>query len=205
MATTHDAMRTAITVTAVIDPDEDVVCLVGRGDVTRALQALMQRHGASVYRYCRVALRDAALADDVQQQVFLQAFRDLSKFGGRSTVRVWLFGIARHRVLDAVRSRSRAHVLLDHAELPDLADPRPGLDQSLDDVRLREALVASLGELGHHSRTAVLLRYQQGFSFEEMAEICNEKPGTLQARVARALPRLRARILAHITDERLES
>ena len=40
--------------------------------------------------------------------------------------------------------------------------------------------------------TAVVLRYQHGFTFEEMAVICNEKPGTLQARVSRALPLLRA-------------
>jgi DNA-directed RNA polymerase specialized sigma24 family protein len=45
-------------------------------------------------------------------------------------------------------------------------------------------------------RTAVLLRYQQGFTFAEMARICGEKPGTLQARVARALPLLRAWIEA---------
>jgi DNA-directed RNA polymerase specialized sigma24 family protein len=46
--------------------------------------------------------------------------------------------------------------------------------------------------LAEAARTAVLLHYQQGFTFEEMAVICGEKPGTLQARVARALKALRA-------------
>jgi hypothetical protein len=44
----------------------------------------------------------------------------------------------------------------------------------------------------------VLLRYQMGFAFDEMAEICREKSGTLHARVARALPRLRHAIEAHL-------
>ncbi|HEX7842192.1 MAG TPA: sigma factor-like helix-turn-helix DNA-binding protein, partial [Kofleriaceae bacterium] len=68
--------------------------------------------------------------------------------------------------------------------------------EALDVRRLREALAISLGELDDQVRTAILLRYQQGFTFEEMAEICGEKPGTLAARVARAMPRLRARIEA---------
>jgi RNA polymerase sigma-70 factor (ECF subfamily) len=162
----------------------------------------MRRHGAAVHRYCREALRDGALADDVHQQVFIEAFRDLPRFEGRSTVRAWLLAIARNRVLDAVRARSRAQSHIEEAECPDMADPRPLPSESIDDTRLREALVASLGKLDHDVRTAVLLRYQQGFTFEEMAEICCEKPGTLQARVARALPQLRAHIEARVGGSR---
>jgi RNA polymerase sigma-70 factor (ECF subfamily) len=101
LSTTHETIR-------VNDPDRDVRGLVGAGDVRGALHHLMRRHGAAVYRYCREALRDGALADDVHQQVFIEAFRDLPRFEGRSTVRAWLLAIARNRVLDAVRARSRA-------------------------------------------------------------------------------------------------
>ena len=176
------------------DPDRDVLRLVRGGDITAALRRLMQRHGASVYRYCRMALCDATLADDVHQQVFLAAFRDLPSFRGRSTARTWLFAIARHRVLDAARARTRAQAHINEAEPVDAPDPRPSAEQAIDDLRLREALIASLTELDDHARTAVLLRYQQGFTFEQMAEVCREAPATLRARVVRALPLLRARI-----------
>jgi RNA polymerase sigma-70 factor, ECF subfamily len=176
------------------DPDRDVVRLVRGGDITAALRRLMQRHGDSVYRYCRMALCDATLADDVHQQVFLEAFRDLPSFRGRSTARTWLFAIARHRVLDAARARARAQAHIKEAEPVDAPDPRPSAEQAIDDLRLREALIASLTELDDHARTAVLLRYQQGFTFEQMAEVCREAPATLRARVVRALPLLRARI-----------
>jgi len=151
----------------------------------------MQRHGTSVYRYCREALRDRALAEDVQQQVFIAAFRDLPRFSGRSSVRTWLFAIARHRVLDAVKARRRSRSHVDSEDAVDLPDPRPSPGERLDDVRLREALVTCLQKLAPHVVTAVLLRFQQGFTFEEMADVCREKPGTLQAQVARALPSLR--------------
>ena len=48
-----------------------------------------------------------------------------------------------------------------------------------------------LEKLEPHVRIAVVLRYQEGFSYEQMAQICHEKPATLQARVARAMPLLR--------------
>jgi RNA polymerase sigma-70 factor (ECF subfamily) len=176
------------------DPDGDLLALVGGGDIRSALAILMQRHGPALYRYCRIALGDPSLADDIHQQVFIEAFRDLPGFAGRSTVRTWLFGIARHRVLDAAKRRRRARAHLDIAAGADLPDPRPSPGEGLDDAGLQVALVACLAALDEPSRTAVLLRYQQGLTYEEMAEVCGEKAGTLQARVSRALRKLRDRL-----------
>jgi len=178
------------------DPDHDIVHLIHAGNHSAALRNLMQRYGASLYRYCREALRDATLADDVHQQIFLQVHRDLAKFGRRSTLRTWLFAIARHRVLDAIRSRRRARAHIEERDATDVADPDPGPGERIDDVRLHRALAACFGALGEHMRTAMLLHYQQGFTFEDMADVCGEKAGTLQARVMRTLPKLRACIEA---------
>src|SRR5262249_44019794 len=101
------------------DPDGDVLDLVARGDVSAALRRLIQRYGDAVHRYCREALRDAALADDVHQQVFIEVFRDLPRFAGRAPVRIWLFAIARHRALDAIKARARAHAFFDKAPAAD--------------------------------------------------------------------------------------
>jgi RNA polymerase sigma-70 factor (ECF subfamily) len=181
------------------DPDGDIVRLIPRtrdADRTAALRLLMHRHGAAVYRFCREELHDATLADDIHQQIFIEAHRDLRRFGGRSTLRTWLFGIARHRVLDAAKARRRAEAHIEEDHTADGPDPTPPPGEQLDQARLAQALVRCLGELGGHVRSALLLRYQQGFSFEDMAEVCREKPGTLQARVTRALPVLRACIEA---------
>lgn len=151
----------------------------------------MKRHGDAVYRYCRESLRDAALAEDVQQRVFIEAHRDLSRYAGRSTLRSWLFGIARHRVFDAAKARRRQEAPLDRMERPEVADSRPAADEQIDDARLKEALRRCLGEAGEHVQSALLLRFQQSLTFDEMADVCGEKPGTLQARVSRALPVLK--------------
>jgi len=183
--------------------DRDVLALVEHDDWRAALRILAQRYGSAVRRYCREALRDAALADDVAQQVFVCAYRDLPLFGGRSTIRTWLFAIARHRVLDAEKARQRAHAHLEDIELSesiDVPDPSPSPSESIDDCRLQSALVDSISALPEQARTAILLRFERGFTFEEMAEICREQPATLQARVARALPVLRAALRARFND-----
>ena len=178
------------------DPDRDVVELVQAGSLVPALRILMRRHGAAVFRYCREALGDATLAEDVHQQVFIEAHRDLPRFAARSTMRTWLFAIARHRVLDAAKSRRRQQAHLEHDDTADAPDLAPAAGELLDDTRLRDALVACVDKLGEDMRSVMLLRYQLGFTFDEIAEVCGVKPGTLQARVSRALPRLRACIEA---------
>jgi len=180
------------------DPDADLLALLDLDDTAGAVHCLMVRHGTAVYRYCHAALRDGALVDDVHQQIFIEAYRDLRRFRRHSTVRVWLFAIARHRVLDAVKRRRHTQRWVEDSAATDTPDPRPSPAESLDDARLREALAASLEELPADTRAAVLLHYQQGFTFAEMAEICRAHPGTLCARVARALPLLRKRIESRI-------
>jgi len=173
------------------DPDRDIVQLINRGDLTAALTSLMQRHGTAVYRYCREELHDRTLADDVHQQIFIQAYRDLRRFGGRSTLRTWLFAIARHRVLDAAKSRRRAQAHIEEDDTADAVDPTPPPDVRLDDAHLQLTLIRCLRKLGEHARGVLVLRYQQGLTFDDLAVIYGEKPGTLQARVMRSLPVLR--------------
>lgn len=185
------------------DPDSDVMDLVQAGDIAGAISQLMQRYGTAVHRYCQTALNDPSLAEDIQQQVFIEAFRDLPKFAGRSTLRTWLLGIARHRVLDAAKARRRAEARMPGDELAELAampDPGPSPAESLGDMQLRQALLASLGDLGEDARITVLLRYQLDCSFGEIARICGESPGAHHARVVRALRQLRKGIQSRIDD-----
>jgi RNA polymerase sigma-70 factor (ECF subfamily) len=174
-----------------VPSDAEITACMEAGNRDEAVRLLMKRHGDEVYGYCCESLDDPALADDVLQKVFVEVHRALHRFGGRSSLRTWIFAIARNRVIDVLRARKKA--IARTGTLPhDPEDERPLATELLDEERLHEALRSCLGDLGEHVRTAVLLRYQQGFSYEEMAAVCNEKPGTLQARVARALPLLKA-------------
>jgi len=179
--------------------DADVVALLER-DRRGALRLMMERYGQAVYRFCCRMLRDTTLADDVHQQVFLEAYRDMRNFTRRSTVRSWLLGIARHRAIDAAKRRARRGVReVEFDELPEVSDPTPLAVESLDDRQLRSLLGEVLDTLSEPARAAVLLRYQQGLSFEEIAGSCGEDAAVLRMRVSRALRRLRVEIEARTT------
>jgi RNA polymerase sigma-70 factor (ECF subfamily) len=177
------------------DPDADILQLIRIGDRSDALKRLMTRHGDAVYRYCRNALADRSLAEDVHQQIFIEAYRDLHTFKPRATIRTWLFAITRHRVLDAAKARRRAREYL--AEPDDAPDPVTELspDSQLDIARLRQALEVVVANLPEHTRTTLVLRFQHDFTYEQLAHIVGEAPGTLQRRVARALPVVRTALI----------
>ena len=187
--------------------DEDEVdAALSRGDRQHAFTLLMTRYGDPVYRYALATTGDAQVAEEVRQQVFVEVYRDLPGFGGRAPVRGWLFAIVRHRCLDATKAQRRWGLRYKN-ELP--TDPEIGRiaglvsDQSelmdqLDRQRLAAVVERCVSTLAPAAREAVLLRYQQELSYDEAAEVTGERPGTLQQRVARALPVLRKCVEAQL-------
>jgi RNA polymerase sigma-70 factor (ECF subfamily) len=171
----------------------DALDLLARGDRRAALQVLMAEHGDAILGLCIRILRDRALAEDILQQVFLEAYRDLDRFQGRSSLRTWLFGIASHRCQDAIKSRRRRELRIeaDEAAVVEFVDPTGGPTDQLDRSRLAAALEECLRSLSQEVRMSVLLRFQAGMSYEQMSSSMNAKADTLQARVSRALPILR--------------
>jgi len=178
--------------------DDDVDHALAGGDRQRAFTLLMSRYGDQVYRYAIAMTGEGPLAEEVRQQVFVEAYRDLPRFAGRAPVRAWLLGIVRHRCLDALKASRRWGVRyknepsLDH-ELDD-----PELGDELDRRRTARLLADCLATLAPAAREAVVLRYQQELSYDEVAKVTGERPGTLQQRVSRALPVLRKCIEARL-------
>lgn len=150
----------------------------------------MARYGEAVYRYALAMTRDAPLAEEVRQQVFVEAYRDLDRVPETTALATWIFGIARHRCLDAVNARLRWQQRYKN-EPPDDPEVDLELDHQLDRSRLARQLAACLAQLAPAARDAVVLRYHQELSYDEAAEIAGDLPGTLQRRVARSLPVLR--------------
>lgn len=167
--------------------DADIELLIERGDGHRALAVLMERYGERVYRFAYAMTRDQTAAEDVRQQVFVEAYRDFGRFERRSSLRTWLFGIVRHRSLDSAKIRRRwwRRFKNDPPEEPELEPP------DLDRGRMARMLAACLEQLAPAAREAVALRYIEELAYEEVAAITGDLAGTLQQRVGRALPVLR--------------
>jgi RNA polymerase sigma factor (sigma-70 family) len=166
---------------------------LGRGDHRAALRLLMTEHGSAVFGYCARVLGDSTLGADVHQQVFEEAYRDLGTLKRPEHARSWLFGIAHHRCLDAVKARRRAEKRFAQGDdtIGEIADEPRDPTEGVDRKVVARALDECIRTISAESRIAVLLRLQEGLSYTEMERMCREKATTLQARVTRALPLLR--------------
>ncbi len=180
------------------EAEREVQDALAAGDHHRALTLVMRRHGDGVYHYCRRLVGDE-LAPDVHQQAFIDAFRGLDRFDGRSTVRTWLFAIARHRCIDALRRRDRrrAHEPRAATDADDAPDPGPDVGCRVDERRAFDLLRGCIDQLAPATRSAVLLRYQEGLAYEDLSTMFDEPAGTIGRRVARALIALRTCVERH--------
>lgn len=158
---------------------------VARGE-TVAARTLFQRYGDTVYRYLRGCGSSPEDAEDLTQEVFMQALARAPSYAGRGTLEGWLLRIARTRTIDrARRERTRARREREWAESwqTEARRPRPS-PQLLD--RLLEALPAE-------DREVIVLAKFLGFPSARTAEVLGLTPGAARVRLHRALERLTER------------
>lgn len=172
--------------------DHEVLERLDAGDRRGAEVRLFELFCEPVLAYCARMLRDRQRGEDVCQQVFLEACRDLDRFKRQSSLRTWVIGIARHRCLDSAKARRAWDQRIDVIE-PAACDATASggstAVESIDHGRRLSALGLCLQQLSPEVRATVLLRYQDDeMSYDELATVLDAKPGTLSRRVTRALP-----------------
>jgi RNA polymerase sigma factor (sigma-70 family) len=171
--------------------DPELISRVLVSDDRAAFGELVLRHQSAVRRFLRhLASGDAALADDLAQETFIQAYRGLARFRGDASFSTWLFGIAHNHWRNA-RRQQRAHGLLtDHeAEKEILPSPSRSAD-------LQHDLAAALRQLLPEEQTALHLSYQQGLSHSEIAHVLGWPLGTVKTHLARSKEKLRQLLAA---------
>jgi len=170
---------------------ELVAAYASWGDET-AFGEIVSRHGAMVYRVCLGLLGDPHDAEDCSQATFVVLARKGRSLSRSERLESWLYGVARHISLRAARNRG---VRARREEAASMIR-RTAADQSAasTDAGLRDLVYRELGSLTGAQRQAVILRYLEGRSEREAAEIAGCPQGTLACRASRGLARLRARL-----------
>jgi RNA polymerase sigma-70 factor, ECF subfamily len=168
---------------ALPQPDPDVLQLARRGD-ERAFAVLVRQYHGPVFNYVtRVLGGDRALAEDICQEVFMRVHQALPRFDQRCRFTTWLFQIAKHRVVDELRTRER------RGRPPVELDAAPQLylavspDQALESM---DAVWQAIGELSLDLKMALLLRDLVGLSYAEIAEALDTTLATVKWRIYKA-------------------
>ncbi|GAA3020397.1 sigma-70 family RNA polymerase sigma factor [Actinokineospora globicatena] len=160
-----------------------------QGD-TVAFGQLYDRYVDVVYRYVLFRVGDRELAEDVTSETFLRALRRITSvtYQGRD-VGAWFVTIARNLVLDHVKS-SRFRLEVTTPEIRDSERVEAGPEQQVMSKVTREALLGCVDQLGDDQRECIVLRFLQGLSVAETAEIMNRNEGAVKALQHRAVRRL---------------
>ena len=172
--------------------DHDLIARVRLDDDRHAFGELVRRHQSAVRGFLRRLTGGRhALADDLAQETFLAAYRDLARFRGGSEFSTWLFGIAYNQFRSDRRRERESVELTDEAP----ADALPGFEGTVPAVTaatdLRHDLAAALTELSHDECAAVHLCYSEGLTHEEAATALGCPLGTVKTHVLRAKEKLR--------------
>ena len=171
--------------------DADLILAVRERDDRAAFGELVRRHQSQLRTVLRRLTRgDAGLADDLAQETFILAWKNLAKFRFEARVSTWLYRIA----INAWRSdaRKRKEVLLDTDDevLPlQLASDEPGVD-----VCSRVDLERALATLSAGEQAAIAACYYADLSHEEAAEALGVPLGTVKTHILRAKAKLKARL-----------
>lgn len=172
--------------------DGEELSLIGRvaaGDI-ESFKTLYGAYQRRLFAYALKMLDDPGDAEELCNDVLLEVWRQARQFGGRSKLSTWVFGIAHHKALNALRKSARgADLTLDDAARTPDAGPGPEAEAERRDTR--EMLGAALSKLSREHREVVELTFYHGFSYEEIAQIVNCPAGTVKTRMFHAKQKLR--------------
>lgn len=171
--------------------DLDLVRRCKQGDVA-AFEELYRAHSARLYSLLLRMVGGAEDAEDLLQDVFLQAHRKLDSFRGESSLGTWLYRLAVNQCLDYLRGRqskmTRVTESFEDEAVQEPASPAPTVPAAINRVDLERAIA----RLPEGCRLAFVLHDVEGFAHHEVAGLLGISEGTSKSQVHKARLRLRA-------------
>lgn len=173
-----------------------------RRDYRRALEQLARVHGAQIGRLCFAMTGNQAEAEELTQEVLIAAYRALPAFEGRSSLRTWIYTIARRTCARALqRTRRRARLLALEPVGPEPESWAGNPQRALESVDEQERLRRAVEQLPPGQREVLLLRYVGGLRFRDVARVCQISEEAARQRASGGLRRLRRVLAARAESE----
>jgi RNA polymerase sigma-70 factor (ECF subfamily) len=180
--------------------DEDLMLAYGAGEAG-AFDTLYARHKGGVYRYILRQCRNAGIADELFQDVWMSAIRVRASYAPTARFTTWIYTLAPNRIVDHWRASGQLKVASidddENGDARDIVESIPAAANDEPEVRvlsgelgaqLREALDA----LPQEQRETFLLQYEGGLSLAEIAQVTGVGTETVKSRLRYATGKLRS-------------
>lgn len=162
-----------------------------------AFRLLVEQHSRAVFRLAFRMTGNEQDAEDVVQETFLRAYRQLDKYEARSSFSTWLYRIASNYSLDLIRMRKRHEDKRERGKdderdiLQSIPVNAAGPDRILYSSQIQERVNEALNELSAQERTAFVLRHFEGLSIDQIGESLGTGTNATKHSIFRAVQKLR--------------
>ena len=175
--------------------DAATVALARDGD-SEAFRALVDRHSRAIYRLAYRMTGSAQDAEDVVQETFLKAYRQLGRFESRANFSTWLHRIAVNCSIDLIRARPHREAGHDATDLDQLGSDDPAQRQVSPErlmlsTEVQDRVAGAMSSLSAMERAAFALRHFEGQSIEEISRALGLKTNATKHSIFRAVKKMR--------------
>lgn len=198
-----ERVRTDIgTAAASLDFDAELMLRVKAGDGA-SFDVLLEKHRSSVIHFLQRMIQNHAVAEELAQEVFLRVYRSRSTYEPTAKFTTWLFRIATHVALNALRNgkNERFQERLDDdtglTPARQVSDRRPSVEQSMVYQTKLDEIRRAIGALPQKQRAAVLMHKYEEMEYSQIAGVLGCSESAVKSLLFRAYETLRAR-LAHM-------
>jgi RNA polymerase sigma-70 factor, ECF subfamily len=181
------------TPTRLVGDEPAIVALVERAARRdqAAFAELYDRFLTAVYRYVYYRVGNRTEAEDLSEQVFLQAWAAIDRFRWQGKpFLAWLYTLAHNLVID-LRRRTRPSLSLDDDEHPVAEPASPGAERAFAEWADADLLARAIRRLTPEQQQVITLKFMEGFDTSQVARLMDKREGTIRALQLRALQSLR--------------
>jgi RNA polymerase sigma-70 factor (ECF subfamily) len=172
--------------------DLTVVSRVQAGE-TDAFGLLVERHSQSVFRAAYRITGNETEADEIVQETFLRAYREIQRYESRASFSTWIHTIARNLALDSLRKNKPGAPDLE------LVSPAPTPERLATSQLLGERISEAMKQLSPHERAAFTMRHYDGTPLVEIGESLGLSENATKQSIFRAVRKLRRALLPWVT------
>jgi RNA polymerase sigma-70 factor, ECF subfamily len=175
------------------ESDQDLLSQISARS-TAAMETFYKRHASAVYAFAHRRMGDTALADEVVNDTLHQVWQSAGKFAAQSSAKTWLLGIAKNKILDALRSKGRLQAReLDTSEdeQHNFADTAPGVYAQLLARQQGHHLGQCFDQLPPEQQSCMHLSFVEGMTLAEIATVMAIPANTVATRIFHAKRKLR--------------
>ena len=176
--------------------DAAAVALARDGD-SEAFRSLVERHSRAVFRLAHRMTGNASDAEDVVQDTFLKAYKQLSRFESRANFGTWLHRIAVNCSIDLIRARPHREASHDAADLEQFGAGeaanagRPSPERLMLSAEVQARITDAMSGLSQMERAAFVLRHFEGQSIDEISRELGLKTNATKHSIFRAVKKMR--------------